>query len=45
MKKLLDDPIYFIENYIVVDGEHIVLHDYQKKFIKLFQKIKNKLYE
>ena len=43
MKKLLSDPIYFIENYIVVNGEHIVLHDYQIKFINWLQKIKNNI--
>lgn len=42
IKKIINDPIYFIENYIVINGEPIVLHDYQIKFIKWLQKIQSK---
>ena len=33
--KCIEDPIYFIEHYILVNNEHIVLKDYQKKLLKL----------
>lgn len=42
IKNIINDPIYFIENYIVINGEPIVLHDYQIKFIKWLQKIQSK---
>ena len=37
-KKCLEDPIYFIEKYCLLNGKHIKLKDYQKKFIKWIQK-------
>lgn len=37
-KKCIHDPIYFMEHYVIVNGKHIVLKQYQKLFIK-------KLYE
>ena len=40
IKKIINDPIYFIENYIVINGEPIVLHDYQIKLLKWLQKYK-----
>lgn len=33
-KKCLEDPIYFIEKYCLVNGNPIRLKDYQKTFIK-----------
>jgi hypothetical protein len=45
IKKAINDPIYFIENYIVVNDEPIILHDYQINFIKWLQKVKNKHHE
>ena len=32
------DIITFIEQYCLIDGKHIKLKDYQKKFIKWIQK-------
>ena len=40
IKKTINNPIYFIENYIVINDEHIILHEYQIKFIKWLQKLK-----
>lgn len=37
--------IDFIENYILVNGEHIRLYDYQRKFIKWLTNLKNKHHE
>lgn len=40
--KLIEDPIYFTENYVVIDGEPIILHDYQIKLMKWLLKHKSK---
>ena len=32
------DTITFIEQYCLINGKHIKLNDYQKKFIKWIQK-------
>lgn len=32
--KCLNDLIYFMEQYILINGKHIKLLDYQKKFIE-----------
>ena len=37
------DITHFIENYIIVNGEHIILHDYQKRFIKWLNKCKKNM--
>lgn len=42
MKNRLLDEIHFIENYIVINGEHIILHDYQIKFLQWLNKMKKK---
>ena len=33
-ERCLKDPIYFIENYCLINGEHIKLKDSQKKYIE-----------
>lgn len=33
-KKCLEDPVYFIEHYCLINGNPIKLKDYQKAFIK-----------
>ena len=40
-RKCLKDPIYFIENYCLVNGEHIKLNNLQKKFIKWIVQLKS----
>lgn len=35
--KNAEEFIKFVENYIMVNGNHIKLKDYQKKFIKLLE--------
>jgi hypothetical protein len=35
------DTINFIEQYCLVNGEHIKLKDYQKKFIKWVNQLKS----
>lgn len=37
-KKCIHDPIYFMEHYVIVNGKHITLTSYQKKFILNLQK-------
>ena len=32
-KLIKDDIIYFIENYVLFNGSHIKLNEFQKKFI------------
>lgn len=39
-KKYLEDPVYFIEHYCLINGKHIKLKDYQKKFIKWINQLK-----
>ena len=34
-KKCLEDQVYFIENYCLIDGNPIKLNDYQKAFIRI----------
>lgn len=34
------DKITFIEKYVLVNGKHIKLKDYQKKFIKWMDQLK-----
>lgn len=34
------DEITFIEKYVLVNGKHIRLNDYQKKFIKWINQLK-----
>ena len=34
------DKITFIEKYVLVNGKHIKLKDYQKKFIKWIEDIR-----
>lgn len=40
IEELKKNPISFIEDYIVINGEHIILHDYQKKLINWLLKLK-----
>ena len=35
------DEIFFIEHYCLVNGKHIILKDYQKKFINWLKGNKN----
>lgn len=35
--KNAEEFIKFVENYIMVNGNHIKLKDYQKKFIRLLE--------
>lgn len=39
-KKCLKDPIYFIENYCLINNKSIKLKDYQKSFIKYVNRSK-----
>lgn len=39
-KKCLEDPVYFIENYCLIDGNPIKLNNFQKKFIKWINQLK-----
>lgn len=39
-KKCLEDPIYFIEKYCLINGNPIKLKDYQKTFIKYVNRSK-----
>ena len=36
------DEVYFIEHYCLVDGKHIILKDYQKRFIQWLKEYKSK---
>lgn len=36
--KCIQDPIYFIEYYVIVNNKNIVLKPYQKLFIKMLSK-------
>ena len=39
----IKDEVFFIEHYCLSNGEHIILHDYQKAFLKWLKQIrKNK---
>ena len=37
------DTITFIEQYCLVNGKHIKLKDYQKKFIKCINQLKSEM--
>lgn len=37
-KKCIDDPIYFMEHYVIVNGKHITLTQSQKLILKRFTK-------
>ena len=37
------DTITFIEQYCLVNGKHIKLKDYQKKFIKWMDQLKSEM--
>lgn len=39
-KKCLEDPIYFIEHYCLINGNPIKLNNSQKKFIKWINQLK-----
>lgn len=42
LKKCKEDPIFFIENFVLVNGQHIKLNSIQKRFLKLIQNDRNK---
>ena len=35
------EEVFFIENYCLVNGKHIILKDYQKKFIDRLKRNEN----
>ena len=35
------DEVFFIEHYCLVNGKHIILKDYQKKFIDWLKRNEN----